>query len=192
MVAMTLRRHLAAALALLIAACTPGTGDAPQRVVERRTSEAPAPRGAELLRTTMLAGHNKARAEASLPPLVWDERLVASARAYAQEMARTRRFAHAAQPHGPTREGENLWTGTRDAYRYREMIGHWLAEKRDFVNNVTPTFSRTGRWQDVAHYTQIMWRDTQRLGCATASNAGEDYLVCRYSPAGNVVGERAY
>ena len=81
MVAMTLRRHLAAALALLIAACTPGTGDAPQRVVERRTSEAPAPRGAELLRTTMLAGHNKARAEASLPPLVWDERLVASARA---------------------------------------------------------------------------------------------------------------
>jgi hypothetical protein len=26
------------------------------------------------------------------------------------------------------------------------------------------------------------------MGCAMASNARNDYLVCRYSPAGNIVG----
>jgi hypothetical protein len=191
MAAMLLRRHLAA-LALLLAGCAPGSESRPERVVEERVSEAPAPRGAALLRAAMLAAHNRARAEVGVAPLVWDERLLTSARAYAEEMARTRRFAHAAQPiGGPTREGENLWTGTRDAYRYREMIGHWVAEKRDFVNGVTPAFSRTGKWEDVAHYTQIVWRGSSRVGCATASNARDDYLVCRYSPAGNVVGQRA-
>ena len=160
--------------------------------MEERISDAPAPRGTALLRSAMLAGHTSARAAIGLPPLVWDESLVTSARAYAEEMARTRRFAHAPQPQGPGREGENLWTGTRDAYRYEEMIGHWVAEKRDFVNGVTPAFSRTGKWEDVSHYTQIIWRNTTRVGCATASNKRDDYLVCRYSPAGNVVGERSY
>ncbi len=72
------------------------------------------------------------------------------------------------------------------------MIGHWVAERRDFVDRPTPAFSRTGRWEDVAHYTQIVWRNTQRIGCAMASTATDDYLVCRYSPAGNVVGQRAF
>jgi hypothetical protein len=48
--------------------------------------------------------------------------------------------------------------------------------------------SRTGDWSQVAHYTQIVWPATQRVGCATASNRSNDYLVCRYLPAGNVVG----
>ena len=188
---MLLQRHLAA-LALLLAGCSPGIDGGPERVIEERVSGAPAPRDPTLLRTTMLTGHNRARADVGVAPLVWDEALVVTARRYAQDLARTRRFAHAVQPHGPTREGENLWTGTRDAYRYREMIGHWVAEKRDFVNGVTPAFSRTGRWEDVAHYTQIVWRGSTRVGCATASNAGDDYLVCRYAPSGNVVGQRAF
>ena len=185
-------RHLAAisSVALWLAACT--QAPTPARVVEPATSDAPAPRGAELLRSAMLEGHNRARAEIGVPPLAWDDALTRSARAYAQEMARTGRFAHARQPQGPDREGENLWTGTRSAYRYDEMVGHWVAEGRDFVNNPTPAFSRTGRWRDVSHYTQIIWRGTSRVGCATASNARDDFLVCRYSPPGNVVGQRAY
>ena len=45
-----------------------------------------------------------------------------------------------------------------------------------------------GDWSQVAHYTQIVWPSTERVGCATASNRSNDYLVCRYLPAGNVVG----
>lgn len=164
----------------------------PQRVTEIRPTLERHPRGAMPLRAAMLAGHNAARAAAGLAPLAWDEGLVATAQAYATDLARTERFAHAEQPDGPAHQGENLWMGTRDAYRYQEMIGHWVAEKRDFLNRPTPGFSKTAHWQDVAHYTQIIWRHTTRMGCAMASSARDDYLVCRYSPAGNVVGQMPY
>jgi hypothetical protein len=71
------------------------------------------------------------------------------------------------------------------------MVGGWIDEKRYFINGVTPNFSTTGNYEDVAHYTQIIWRGTRTVGCALASNATDDYLVCRYAPAGNVVGQKA-
>jgi uncharacterized protein YkwD len=191
MALMRVRRHIVLLLSAVIAACAPASG--PERVTERRPSAAPAPRGAALLQRAMLDGHNAARAAAGVAPIAWDERLVASAAAYAAEMARTGRFQHAEQPiGGPLREGENLWTCTRGAYAYAEMVGHWVAERRDYVNEPAPAFSRTGRWQDVGHYAQIVWRGTTRMGCATSVNARDEYLVCRYYPAGNVVGQRAY
>jgi hypothetical protein len=170
----------------MLAGCAQG----PDRVVEQDLAVAPPPRDEAQLRAVMISGHNRARAAVGTSPLLWDEALVATARGYAEQMARTGRFEHAAQPQGPGREGENLWTGTRGAYRYDEMMGHWVDERRDFVNGITPAFSRTGKWQDVSHYTQIIWRSTTRVGCAMASNKHDDYLVCRYSPPGNVVGER--
>lgn len=193
MAAMTVRRHLLAAVLVLgAAACAREPEPQPPRIVEPMVSDRPARRGEALLRRVMLGRHNAARAALDIAPLAWSEDLTTDARAYAQVLARTGRFAHAPQPQGPAREGENLWTGTRAAYGYDEMAGHWIAERRDFVNGVTPAFSRTGRWQDVAHYAQIVWRGTARVGCALASNATDDYLVCRYSPPGNVVGERAF
>ena len=162
------------------------------RFVEPRLDIVPPARDAATLRTTMLRAHNDARGAVGVAPLMWDDALVGSAQRYADEMARTRRFAHAAQPAGAGRQGENLWTGTRGAYRYEEMIAAWVDEARDFVNAPTPGFSRTRRWQDVAHYTQIVWRTTTRVGCAMGANARDEYLVCRYAPAGNVVGQRAF
>ncbi|WP_374943935.1 CAP domain-containing protein [Sphingomonas sp.] len=184
---MTAKRYLLALL--LLAGCA---GGGPERVVERRTATAPADRGVALLRGAMMDGHARERTAVEVPPVAWDDTLAADALGYAQAMARSGRFQHAEQPQGQGREGENLWTGTRGAYRYDERFGHWAAERRDFVDAPTPGFSRTGRWQDVAHYTQIVWRGSTRVGCAMASNATDDYLVCRYSPPGNVVGERAF
>src|SRR3546814_18327340 len=96
---------------------------------------------------------------------------VCSSDLYARELARTGRFEHADQPQGPGREGENLWTGTRDAYGYNEMVAHWVDEKRFFTNGITPDFSTTGAYRDAVHYAPIVWRATQRKGCALASTA---------------------
>ena len=183
-----MRGKLWIAALLMLASCA----DGPPRVVERRIDSAPAPRGAALLRTTMLDGQNAERATLGLPPLTWDENLATSARAYARQMTHTGQFQHAEQPMGPTREGENLWTGTTRAYTYAEMLGHWLDERQAFVNGVTPAYSRTGRYKDASHYAQIVWRNSQRMGCAVAGDDRDEYLVCRYSPTGNVVGERVY
>lgn len=175
---------------LLLAACSPAQ-ETPDRVLEPRRSEANAPRGGARLREAMLALHNEARAAARMPPLAWDEKLAEDAEDYARDLARRGVFEHSKQPNGPAAQGENLWTGTRGAYRYEEMARHWIDERRVFVNAPIPNVSRTGRFVDAGHYSQIVWSTTTRVGCALASNRRDDYLVCRYSPAGNVWGRKA-
>jgi uncharacterized protein YkwD len=180
------------ALLLLLAACSAQSEPRPERVVEPRTNASPAPRGATRLREAMLAGHNAARAGLGLAPLTWNASLADDARSYAETLARTGRFEHSPQPRGNPPQGENLWTGTRRAYSYQEMIGHWVAEGRFYRPLPVPQSSTTGQFGDVGHYTQIVWRATREVGCADASNRTDDYVVCRYLPAGNVYGEVAY
>ena len=134
-----------------------------------------------------LAAHNAARAQAGMVPLAWDPALGRSAAAYAQQMALTNRFEHSNR-RARRGVGENLWMGTRGAFGLERMVSDWASERRMFRAGVFPSVARTGNWADVAHYTQIIWPTTTKIGCALASNGRSDYLVCHYSPAGNIDG----
>jgi hypothetical protein len=70
------------------------------------------------------------------------------------------------------------------------MVGLWAAEKRDYKPGVFPNNSRSGDVEQVGHYTQLIWSRTGQVGCASAVGKNEEVLVCRYSEAGNVYGER--
>jgi hypothetical protein len=135
----------------------------------------------------VLAVHNAARAQAGVAPLVWDPALGNAAASYATQLALTNSFHHSDRRARPG-IGENLWMGTRGAFSYEAMVGRWASEQRDFVPGIFPAVSRSGNWENVGHYTQMVWPTTTRVGCAVASNARNDFLVCRYSPAGNVDG----
>ncbi|MCY7280165.1 MAG: CAP domain-containing protein, partial [Sphingomonas bacterium] len=87
-------------------------------------------------------------------------------------------------------QGENLWIGTRGAFRLQSMVGSWASERSTFRPGRFPATSRTGHWADVGHYSQMVWPTTSRLGCALGSSARWEVLVCRYSPPGNVDGVR--
>lgn len=131
----------------------------------------------------ILDEHNKARAEVGSPPLQWDPALAAGAAAYAQQLTTLGRV------HAP-REGrkdirENLLQSLRGQRSPREMVGVWIAERRNFVPGIFPNVSRTGNWADVGHWTQMVWPTTTRLGCAIHSDLRFDWTVCRYSPPGN-------
>jgi uncharacterized protein YkwD len=140
----------------------------------------------------LLAAHNRERAALALPPLAWDEALAADAAAWARHLAATGAFEHAPDADEADPEGENLWAGTRGAYGPEDMVGLWAAEKSDYRPGPIPAVSRSGYFESVGHYTQLVWRDTERVGCALAEGREEDVLVCRYRQAGNVEGERAY
>jgi hypothetical protein len=135
----------------------------------------------------VLAAHNLARAEVGQRPLIWDDALGRDAAKYALQLAATGTFAHSspAARHG---YGENLWMGTRHAFSVEAMMEGWASEKRLFVAGVFPAVGRKGGWQEVGHYTQMIWPTTQRVGCALVGTSAVEYLVCRYYPAGNVIG----
>lgn len=135
----------------------------------------------------LLASHNRERSQLGIAPLRWSDALAADAREWADALAASGRFEHSL-PRGADPQGENLWRGTRGYYEPEAMVGLWLAERRDFVDGVFPANSRTGRVQDVGHYTQIIWRETSAVGCALSRGRQHDVLVCRYSKPGNIRG----
>ena len=141
------------------------------------------------IQARILAVHNSTRAEVGVAPLRWDERLARDAEEWARHLTQINALqhwgAHGEQPNG---EGENLWMGSRGYYSVEQMVGGWVGEKA--------AFRRLRNWEDdfshVGHYTQMVWRGTNAIGCAIAGSGQFDFLVCRYAPQGNVVGRPAY
>jgi uncharacterized protein YkwD len=136
----------------------------------------------------ILAVHNAERARLGLPFLHWNPALAADAETWAWHLAAIARLEH----DRPDHEGENLWRGTAGAFGVADMVGSWIAEKQDFKQGKFPDVSKSGEWHAVGHYTQVIWRRTAAVGCAMAGAGNWDYLVCRYGPPGNVIGQKPY
>lgn len=137
----------------------------------------------------ILAAHNRERAKVGAPPLQWDSTLAAHAASYGPVLARLHMLVHSPRAGRPG-ERENLamaWHGTMSP---EQMVGMWSDEKRQLEpgSELFPGISRTGRWEDIAHYTQMVWPTTTRVGCVIYS-VDWDYLICRYSPPGNIDGK---
>lgn len=133
----------------------------------------------------VLGVHNRERAAVSSPPLRWSADLARDAARWADRLAAAGMLQH----DGANRsEGENLWMGTRGAYRVEEMVAGWANEKA--------LLRRLRSWQDnyhrVGHYTQMIWSGTTAVGCALSKGRSFEVLVCRYDPPGNVWNQSPY
>jgi hypothetical protein len=137
----------------------------------------------------MLRAHNGYRSEQQLQPFTWSDALAKDAAAWAQQLASEDKHQHDMSIRG--KEGENLWWGTAGAFSHTQMVDFWGNEKKDFKYGVFPDCATT-QGAMVGHYTQIVWKDTKSIGCALAGNGKTDFLVCRYGPAGNIVGQKPY
>ena len=135
----------------------------------------------------LLLAHNRERVSAGVQPMSWDPVLAAAAATYARQLAASGSLRHSPRAQRPG-QGENLWMGSRGAFAPEQMVGSWAAERRFFRRGIFPAVSTTGNWADVGHYSQMVWPTSMRLGCAIASGARTDVLVCRYAPAGNIDG----
>jgi hypothetical protein len=135
----------------------------------------------------VLAAHNRERSAVGAPPLRWDAELAAHAASYGPVLARLGTLVHSRRESRPG-ERENLamaWHGTMSP---EGLVGMWSKEKQLLQPGLFPAVSRTGQWEDIAHYTQMVWPTTTRVGCAIYA-ADWDYLICRYSPPGNIDGK---
>ncbi len=150
-------------------------------------------------RAAILAAHNKWRAEVGVARLNYSTELEVSAQAWANKLKKNN-HCHMRHSSPDGKYGENLywasaimWSdGRREQQKIdpSEPVDSWGKERADFdyaANNCRPG-------KVCGHYTQMVWRDTQKVGCAYAvcEDSKEQIWVCQYQPAGNWVGEKPY
>lgn len=149
----------------------------------------------------LLQAHNQVRSVERLPPLSWSPQLAQYAQQWAQHLADNNRceMKHRENRNNPLQAGENIYWSSPLQYANgkhsvasvndRQVVQEWASEKEfySYKNNSCRTGEQCG------HYTQIVWRNTQKVGCAAALCADKGQIwVCNYDPAGNWQGERPY
>lgn len=189
-----------------VAGCNDGDGSG-----RPETQEPPEVPGSELTepQRALLDAHNELRRSAltpppdpALPPMTWDSRLAAVAQEYADRCVFAHNDARTEQYGTGDYVGENLAiaggsTAGESTDRLRALFKLWSDEAPDY--NYEANRCTDGR--QCGHYTQLVWRDSRRVGCGWATcesvqgvnfPAGSVLLVCNYAPGGNYRGSRPY
>lgn len=134
---------------------------------------------------TLLREHNRARAAVGVAPLQWSAPVAKTAQRWADHLASSSCRMQHSRGSG---YGENLFIGTAGRYGVKDAALAWEQEKRLYRGGVL----KVGKTQGIGHYTQMVWRDTRRLGCARSQCSNRVIVVCNYEPAGNYLGKAPY
>lgn len=165
-----------------------------------------------------VAAHNAARAaENASPPLVdltWSDDLAAFAQDWADRLAAHNdcNIKHRPQPRGSDRDtfggefqryGENIYAAfsSRSAPTTpaADVVAGWSGEiacythglfyETDYCDMACATAMYSN---GCGHYTQVVWRETERVGCGRSTCENTEIWVCNYDPPGNYIGELVY
>ncbi|XP_059286027.1 LOW QUALITY PROTEIN: pathogenesis-related protein PR-1-like [Lycium ferocissimum] len=132
-----------------------------------------------------LAPQNAARSALRLKPLVWDKKLENYAKWYANQRRNDCELRHSNGPYG-----ENIFWGSGNGESSAHEQINWVAKRRSY----NYWYNSCNGAQECGHYTQIVWRETRRIGCAKVQcyNGLGVFMTCNYDPPGNYIGERPY
>ncbi|XP_048138462.1 pathogenesis-related protein 1A-like [Rhodamnia argentea] len=128
--------------------------------------------------------HNKVRLGLGQPPMRWDKNLAKYSRRFASRRAADCKMIHSYGPYG-----ENIFWGAQAAWSPSQIVDSWVSENQFY----DATRNTCAQGQMCGHYTQVVWRDSTRVGCAWVSclNGGM-YAICSYDPPGNYVNESPF
>ncbi|CAN8326610.1 unnamed protein product [Cochlearia groenlandica] len=131
-----------------------------------------------------VAPQNAVRASLRLKPLKWDAKLARYAQWWANQRRNDCDLIHSNGPYG-----ENLFWGSGNRWSPVQAANGWLSEARSYNY-----YSNSCNGPMCGHYTQIVWKSTQKIGCAhVICNGGRGVLLaCNYYPPGNFLGSRPY
>jgi len=144
-----------------------------------------------------LAKHNAYRAKHGSPPMTLDNDMSNAAQEYAEKLVKI-----GALVHSDSSDGENLWMGC--TMYMGTSAGDTGSEDatKDWYDEINNYNFQTGKSNGgvIGHFTQVVWKASTKLGIGKASKTGPwtkrpgwtkkcDYVVGRYSPAGNWRGQ---
>jgi uncharacterized protein YkwD len=125
----------------------------------------------------MLNDHNKYRKMHRAPPLYWNATVAASA----SKWAKSCKIAHDPKTIGVW--GENILYG-------KVPMSTALYDAPRMWYNEVKTYNYSAPVAN--HFTQMVWKATTSIGCASKMCNTTAFVVCRYYPPGNVYGKFKY
>ena len=158
----------------------------------------------EIDRNKILESHNFIRQRLGVPPLRWSTQLEAFAADWANFLTDeggcvARRRGSIGLPLHKNGIGENLQS--HEPLRFddgriqladideNQVVLEWARQAIDY-NYASNSCASNKNCDD---YTQLVWRDSQVVGCAVASCPGmEQIWVCNYDPPGNFFNQKPY
>ena len=151
-----------------------------------------------------VAAHNQARSgpltpppSPALPPVSWDAILADSVYNYtiACQGGTNGLLSHNANRStdyqalgGSGYVGENIYGGSGSGATPDDAVSLWMSEASSYDY-------ASGNIGSAGHYTQIVWRDSVRIGCAIVDCPALTYhntVICDYAPGGNISGQKPY
>ena len=143
--------------------------------------------GGEADSTAWTQQHNGYRRHAGYADLEWDSNLAQQALCYANELEQTSTFAHddlcnagcrGSPCNNKSKCGQNLEMATGSGQVTPETsVSNWYGECKYYNGTLN---------EESGHYTQVMWKDANKLGCGVSQNGTRS--VCLYD-IGNVMGQ---
>lgn len=167
----------------------PKSGDAVEEEEEEETSSDTASDSTEVIvdpkleefRNEILNRHNYLRGQHQAGDLERDSTLESIAQKAAEYMIEIDNFSF------PTDKYNGQYIGMNLFWNYGSFTGtsiadYWYSEidKYDFNN--------PGYNADAGAFTQLVWKNTQKIGCGYSCKGQECYGICTYYPSGNYHG----
>ena len=130
-----------------------------------------------------LTAHNEYRKRHGVPPLKLDKDLCKVSQQWANFLISRNMLQHS----NNSSYGENLFSMTSSNPNFtvagKEPVESWYSEIKYYNFGGEPSSLASG------HFTQVVWKESSRLGVAFAKSGGRVVVVANYDPPGNFIGD---
>ena len=152
----------------------------------------------------LLKAHNQARAQVGVNQhLAWSDAIAVDAQSYADNLANSGEWKHdpknyTGYSNGPY--GENLYSAYHSSGEIPSLETaaiSWKDEKNFYHYDGMGASQTCDTGKVCGHYTQMIWKNTTEVGCATSRYKKGHYkdwylIVCKYKTPGNYRGQKPY
>ena len=136
------------------------------------------------VRKELLDRHNLYRRRHQAPNLQSLPALEKIAQSYSEKLLSLGYLIHSGNTYNGNYIGENLYFGYNVKNLGTKPVDAWYEEIKDYDFSKSEFTSRTG------HFTQVVWKNSRKLGCGVAcTDTAYCYITCNYYPGGNYLGQ---
>ena len=137
----------------------------------------------------LLKAHNSLRSRHGVPHLIKDKKLEELAQDTANDSLNAETLKYGDIYKNGEYLGINLYLGSGNARTGKYVAEYWYSEN----NNYSYSTGKSRNGSPIRHFTQLVWKNTKKIGCAVAIGRWKIYrksyyICCYYSPGGNLSG----